>query len=57
MDFEGEFVSMAQIATETDWPVLVMTGLDKNMMVPGWNLSWLMLVDPSNQMSSVREHL
>jgi hypothetical protein len=27
-----------------------MTGFDKTMMVPGWNISWLMFVDLDNTM-------
>jgi len=27
-----------------------MTGFDKNLMVPGWNISWIMFNDPAGQL-------
>jgi len=41
---EYEFTSFGHI--ESDVPVIVIGGLEKTFMVPGWSLSWMIFFDP-----------
>jgi tyrosine aminotransferase len=46
MVFEGEFHSLGHLTDEV--PVIVMGGLSKRWLVPGWRLGWGALHDPKH---------
>lgn len=51
--YDGQFYSPAKYAG--DVPVLVFNGLSKSYFVPGWRIGWLVVCDPDNRASEVRE--
>jgi len=52
MVFENvEFVSCASV---TDGPVLIMGGLAKQYLAPGWRVGWIVMHDPEGKMEQVR---
>jgi tyrosine aminotransferase len=53
MVFAGEeFVSCAEVTTG---PVMVLGGLAKQYLAPGWRVGWVVFHDPDNRMCEVRQ--
>ncbi len=53
--FENEeFHSFGHLTTE-EQPVVLIGGMEKTFLVPGWQLSWIIFFDKSGKLSAVRD--
>lgn len=53
MVFEGEeFISCASV---TSGPVLLLGGLAKQYLAPGWRVGWILMHDPEDKMQDIRK--
>jgi tyrosine aminotransferase len=48
-----EFISFGHLATPAV-PVIVLGGLEKTFLVPGWSVSWMLFFDPAKRLAEVK---
>eukprot|EP00494_Astrolonche_serrata_P001546 UN01552 len=52
MVFKGE--SFTSVGAVTTGPVLLLSGLAKQYLAPGWRVGWIVMHDPENKLKEVR---
>ena len=55
MVYDGEFVSLGNLTDEV--PVIVMGGLSKRWLVPGWRVGWGIIYDPQSLLGNFRDNV
>lgn len=50
---EFEFVSFGHLSTY-EVPVIVLCGMEKTFLVPGWSISWMIFFDQANRLNEIK---